>query len=141
MQKPTIRGNCITIPSDLEYIADVDSFVEGIIRGWGADESLIADIAISVSELVNNAVAHGNKASPDKEVAVEVAQNDGSVTVTVTDQGGGFDPDAIDDPLKDENLLKAVGRGMFIVKSLMDKVDVRATDSGTTTAISKTIQS
>lgn len=141
MQKPTIRGNCITIPSDLEYIADVDSFVEGIIRGWGADESLIADIAISVSELVNNAVAHGNKASPDKEVAVEVAQNDGSVTVTVTDQGGGFDPDAIDDPLKDENLLKAVGRGMFIVKSLMDKVDVRATDSGTTIAISKTIQS
>ena len=61
MDKPTITGNRITVPSDTQFLTDVDVFIEGILRGFGVNESLIADIAISVSELVNNAITHGNK--------------------------------------------------------------------------------
>jgi serine/threonine-protein kinase RsbW len=61
------------------------------------------------------------------------------VRISVTDEGGGFDPDTIPDPISDENLLKDVGRGIFIVKSLMDDVIIKATDTGTTVTIAKTI--
>ena len=129
----------MVVPSDQEYLADVDAFLEATLRGYGADESVIADIAISVSELVNNAMLHGNKSSPDKAVTIQISRSDGSVSIRISDQGGGFDPDSIDDPLAKENLLKEVGRGIFIVKSLMDKVDVKATRTGTTITISKAI--
>ena len=68
MDKPIISGDTITIPSRQEFLSDVDLFVEGTLRGYGAGESVIADIAISVSELVNNAVLHGNKAVLEKPV-------------------------------------------------------------------------
>ncbi len=139
MDKPTIKGNTIAIPSDQEFLSDVDVFIEGILRGYGADESVIADIAISVSELVNNAIFHGNKAAPDRPVVITCDNKNGSVTVSVADEGGGFDPDAVADPISDENLMKDVGRGIFIVKSLMDDVVIAATDTGTTVTIVKTI--
>jgi len=140
MNKPVITGNTIIVPSSLEYLTDVDVFVEGILRGYGTDESTIADIAISVSELVNNAVAHGSQADEEKLVKVGISREDNTVSITVSDEGTGFCPDEIADPLADENLLKEVGRGIFIVRSLMDQVDIDATDDGTTITISKAIK-
>lgn len=139
MDKPQITGNTITIPSNAKFLTDVDEFIEGQLRDWGTVDSVIADIAISVSELVNNAIVHGNKASPDGVVMVSIRRSGDTVTIDVADEGGGFNPAEIDDPLKDENLLKEVGRGIFIVESLMDKVDVRVGDRGTTISISKAI--
>lgn len=139
MDKPTINGNRMTIPSDLNYLAAVDEFVEGKIRSFGVADSDIADIAISVSELINNAVTHGNKSDRSKQVEIEVGRADGSVVISVTDQGGGFNPDKIDDPRKKENLLKEAGRGMFIVESLMDKVDISLTTDGTRITITKSL--
>ncbi len=139
MKKPTITGNTIAIPSNQEYLADVDIFVEGLLRGMGADESVIADIAISVSELVNNAISHGNQGDDEAPVKVTVTKINGRVEVAITDRGKGFDPTEIDDPIADENLLKQVGRGIFIVRSLMDGVDVKTSDGFTTVTISKAI--
>lgn len=139
MGKPIIKGDTISVPSSQEFLTDVDVFLEATLRGFGATESVVADIAISVSELVNNAIFHGNKSSGDKEVTVRILRSGDSVTITVTDQGSGFDPTDIPDPLADENLLEEVGRGLFIVRSLMDKVDVQPTPSGTTIAITKAI--
>lgn len=139
MDKPIIKGNTIRTPSNQEYLADVDAFLEGTLRGWGVDESVIADIAISVSELVNNAMVHGNKSSPAKSVHVTLSKSGTSVTIAVSDEGDGFNPDTIDDPLAEENLLREVGRGIFIVKSLMDKVEISASPSGTTISITKDV--
>ncbi|MBD3257699.1 ATP-binding protein [candidate division GN15 bacterium] len=139
MEKPIIQGNTIKTPSNQEYLADVDAFLEGTLRGWGVDESVIADIAISVSELVNNAIVHGNKSSPDKVVTVTIAQKNSTVNISVADQGGGFNPESIDDPLAEENLLREVGRGIFIVRSLMDKVDIKPTKEGTEITITKNV--
>jgi anti-sigma regulatory factor (Ser/Thr protein kinase) len=139
MDKPQIRDNTIVIPSNTKFLTDVDEFIEGRLREWGTADSTLADIAISVSELVNNAIVHGNKASPDATVTVTINRDGSSVTIAVADEGGGFNPNEIDDPLKEENLMKEVGRGIFIVESLMDKVDVTVGDKGTTISISKTI--
>ena len=139
MGKPVIKGDTIKVPSDPEFLPDVDLFLEGTLRGFGAEESVVADIAISVSELVNNAMLHGNQSADDKIVTVTIKLAKESVTVTIADQGGGFDPSGVPDPLADENLMQEVGRGLFIVKSLMDTVDVKPTKNGTTIAITKAI--
>jgi serine/threonine-protein kinase RsbW len=139
MAKPVIKGDTIKVPSNPEFLPDVDVFLEGTLRGFGIDESAVADIAISVSELVNNAMVHGNKSSQEKMVTVRIKKSRNDVTVSVSDEGAGFNPTHVPNPLDDENLLQEVGRGLFIVRSLMDKVDVRATSNGTTVAITKAI--
>ncbi|UCE24918.1 MAG: ATP-binding protein [Candidatus Zixiibacteriota bacterium] len=139
MKKPIISGDTITIPSSQEYLTDVDVFIEGILRGYGADESVIADVAISVSELVNNAILHGNRSSDVKTVKVTIARNSKDISITVVDEGQGFNPDDIEDPLADENLLKEAGRGIFIVRSLMDDVDIYEDNGGTAIKITKSI--
>jgi len=139
MNRPQITGNTITIPSEEKYLAAVDDFVEEFLRKHGTDESVIADIAISVSELVINAISHAGKSSPDKMIVVEVTKTDGEVKISVSDQGPGFNPDEIADPLADENLLKETGRGIFIVRSLMDTVDIKTSEHGTTVTITKAI--
>lgn len=139
MDKPKIVGDSIMVPSNQEYLSDVDAFLEATLRGFGADESIVADIAISVSELVINAMLHGNKSSPDKAVTIRISRNDNKVTIAVSDEGGGFKPEEIVDPLAEENLLREVGRGVFIVRQLMDSVDIEATQKGTTIIISKAI--
>ena len=137
MDKPVISDNSISIPANLKYLTDVDEFVEDFLRRSGAEESAIADIAISVSELINNAVAHGSVSSPDQPIVVTIDRTDGLIKIGVSDPGSGFDPDAIDDPLADENLLKEAGRGIFIVRSLMDSVDIETSGRGTTVIITK----
>ena len=139
MDKPIISGDTITIPSSQNHLADVDLFIESVLREYGTPPTLIPDIAISVSEIVNNAVMHGNRQSPDKVVIVRIGRDQNIVLITVTDQGTGFDPGEIENPLDDNNLLKAVGRGMLIVRSLMDTVEVVPGPNGTTVTIGKAI--
>jgi len=139
MAKPVIHGDTIRVPSNPEFLSDVDVFLEGTLRGFGVDESAVADIAISVSELVNNAMVHGNKSSDEKMVTVRITRFKNTVTITVSDEGSGFDPTVVPDPLAEENLMHEVGRGLFIVRSLMDKVDVEATVTGTRVAITKAV--
>ncbi len=139
MENPKIEGNVITIPSSDSYLADVDNFLEAILRDLKIDQSVIADIAISVSELVNNAIFHGNQNSSNKTVKIVVNRTKKGITVSVSDQGDGFNPDEVEDPIAEKNLLKEVGRGIFIVRSLMDKVDIKATGKGTTTTITKSV--
>jgi len=112
--------NSITIPSSPEMIAAVDEFLEDWLREKGIPEDTIADLAIAVTELVNNAIKHGNKQNSDKRVTVSMRFERQEVEACITDEGSGFDPEQIPDPLAEENLLKEIGRGIFIVKSLMD---------------------
>lgn len=140
MDKPIISGDTIRVPSSQEFLPDVDMFIEGILRGFGTDESVIADIAISVSEVVNNAIVHGNRLQRELPVIVRITKEQKKVRIFIKDSGGGFDPTHIDNPIDDNNLLKEVGRGIFIVNSLMDSVDVHHNDNGTEVIITKTIE-
>jgi len=139
MDGPVIRGNTISIPSDPEYLVAVDDFLEGTLRGFGVDESTIADIAISVTEIVNNGILHGNKSDASKTVTLTITKDGALITFVVSDEGTGFDPDSIADPLKEENLLKQVGRGIFIARSLMDDVSFDIHEGGSTVKLEKSV--
>ncbi len=137
MEQAIKEDNRIIIPSSLNFLREVDEFVEEKLRAQGIEPSLVTDIAISVTEVVTNAVAHGNKNNPDKKVTVSVKVDKKQVTIRVEDQGGGFDPQHLANPLAEENLLKDAGRGIFIVKSLMDEVKFEMNSKSGTTVILK----
>ena len=113
----------LVIPSDPHRIAEADEFLERHLRERGVSETLVTDLAIAATELVNNAIVHGNKQDLSKIVTLSIHMTSTEIEIRVTDQGEIFDPEAIPDPLAEENLLKEVGRGLFIVRSLMDSVE------------------
>ncbi len=100
----------------------------------GFDEDSVHWIGVAVRESVINAIKHGNREDLLKLVTVEFTfapvQTPLELIVRVVDQGEGFDPEEIADPLAPENLLKASGRGIFFMRSFMDDVTIRRGDEG-----------
>ena len=90
------------------------------------DEDSVHWIGVAVRESVINAIKHGNREHPDKRVTVEFAflpeQAPTELVVRVVDQGEGFEPEEVADPLAPENILKSSGRGIFFMRSFMDDV-------------------
>jgi serine/threonine-protein kinase RsbW len=127
----------LVIPSDPQRIAEADEFLESTLRRHGIPEALVTDLAIATSELVNNAIVHGNKCDVSKTVSLTVEINACEVVIRVADQGSGFDPLGVPDPLAEENLLREVGRGVFIVRSLMDDVQFERGPSGETVVVAR----
>jgi serine/threonine-protein kinase RsbW len=83
---------------------------------------------LAVSEAVSNAIEHGNAADPDKQVtaAFHARTEAALVEATVTDEGRGFDPAAVDDPLDEEHLTRTHGRGLHIIQQAADEVSYEA---------------
>ena len=92
----------------------------GTMMGFGEDATHYMSVA--VRESVVNAIKHGNALDSEKRVEVEFTLADGALEVTIHDQGKGFDPASVPDPLAQENLLKVDGRGIFFMRSFMDEV-------------------
>jgi serine/threonine-protein kinase RsbW len=108
----------------------VEAFLLEIHDLVGFEEDILDRIMISVTEVVNNSIIHGNGSDPDKTVMLECRCFDDHVEFTIRDQGGGFRPDEVPDPLDERNLLKEGGRGVLIVRAMMDEVEFTQTDSG-----------
>ncbi len=126
------KGNQIEIPSTLDHLPKVVEFIERKLRNLGIEKGQITDVAISVSEAVTNAVVHGNKNDLNKKVKTSFRVDSSRVEVTVEDEGCGFDRECLQPPIDEKNLLKEAGRGMLILESLMDKVEILyCTDKGT----------
>ncbi len=77
---------------------------------------------VGLSEALSNAMLYGNDSDPEKRVRVEVTVRMEEISVRVTDQGVGFDPSTVPDPTLPDNISKTGGRGIFLMKSLMDEV-------------------
>ncbi len=132
MKKPKVLPDGIVIPSSTDYLGDVDQFLESQLSSAGIDRSVMTDLAISVSELVNNAIIHGNDSDETKEVDVRFAVNGAEIRIVVCDQGSGFQLERVDNPIEDQNLLREVGRGIFIVRNFVDELNVSVSPSGGT---------
>ncbi|PJA26405.1 MAG: ATP-binding protein [candidate division Zixibacteria bacterium CG_4_9_14_3_um_filter_46_8] len=138
MEEIVKKPGKIIIPSDQIYLQALVEFLEDTLRGFAMGEGEIADVAIAVTEIVNNAIVHGNKNNRNKRVEVRLSLKRSEVEITVIDEGDGFDLSIIPDPLSEENILKETGRGFFIVRSLMDKVKISTgKDRGTTVFLVK----
>ena len=108
------------IPSIGENIRLVEDFILGIHDEVHFSESVLDRIMISVTEATNNAILHGNKSIAEKEVHVTCTCFDDHTVFTVEDEGGGFSPENVPDPLEEANLLKEGGRGILIIRSMID---------------------
>ncbi len=139
MQKELYK---LEIPSSQDYLAKADKFLEEHLRAKGLDDDNIADLAISTTELINNAIVHGNKSNPEKSVTIEIEFFDDHLSISISDQGPGFKPENIPSPIADENIMKEAGRGIFIVRSLVDDLKIEtAPQGGTRMIITKNLAS
>lgn len=125
------------IPSEPDKTADVDRIIEDLTVKAGYGDGVRGDIAIAVNEVVKNAILHGNKCDITKEVTISCSCAPSEFRIIVCDRGDGFDPDEVPDPLDPENLLKESGRGLLILRTLMDEVRYEMTSSGTRVTLVK----
>ena len=99
-------------------------------------------IRLALEEALANAYKHGNKEDPSKRVEVDCGVEQGVVVIRVRDQGKGFDPERVADPLATTNLMKPNGRGIFFMKNYMDEIDYTfAADGGTVVTLRKRLSS
>jgi serine/threonine-protein kinase RsbW len=94
------------------------------------DDGTMYRLLVSCTEAVNNAIIHGNKSDPNKSVTVRCIVEKQSLTIRVKDEGRGFDPGKLQDPREKKNLMKESGRGVFLIRSLMDSITVKRLKSG-----------
>lgn len=131
----TIR---LTIGSRLELLSMVHALITQISRQYELSEDLENALLIAVIEAGTNAIQHGNCFADDKSVAFEFSVGADEIVVAVDDFGTGFDSRKVGDPTDPSTLLNPHGRGLFLMRELMDEVsfDVRA-DYGTRVLLRK----
>jgi serine/threonine-protein kinase RsbW len=120
-----------TLDSTLETVDSAETTATRIAveAGFGDDE--VMQISMAVREAAVNAVLHGNAYDPGKKVTLEFERTGRDLVITISDQGKGLDPAKIPDPLAPENLMKTSGRGIFLIRSFMDEVQIHPSQTGT----------
>ncbi len=93
-----------------------------VLEQFGWEGRDLFHVQLAVEEAVVNAITHGNHESPDKSVEVELQVSRRSTQMRIRDQGAGFCPDSLPDPTDDEHLETPHGRGVMLIKQMMDKV-------------------
>lgn len=127
MSKQIFRLSLNSTYQESEKIPD---FVTDIQKKSQLEDETTGNLMLLLSEAVTNAIVHGNKLDKKKKVEVEVQINSDKIVSTVKDQGDGFELNTTNNPLKEENLLKDSGRGIFLIKEISDSMDYL--DDGTT---------
>jgi serine/threonine-protein kinase RsbW len=116
--------------STFEMLDFVQVVSDHVGQTVGLDDDTQHYVGVAIRECVINAIKHGNRNDSNKHVFVEFSIVDNVLTIRVRDQGEGFDPGTLSDPLAPENLLKASGRGIFLIRSFMDDVQLRSAPEG-----------
>jgi serine/threonine-protein kinase RsbW len=116
--------------SNPKEIGCIEQFLQQINKKLDLDDGTMYRLLVSCTEAVNNAIVHGNKSDPNKSVTVQCIVEKQSLTIRVKDEGKGFDPEILQDPREKKNLMKESGRGVFLMRSLMDEVKFKQLKSG-----------
>ena len=122
----------IKIPSETKHIKKVSEKVIGSVSSYGPDEGTVFDIKLCIEEAVRNAIVHGNHSEKNKAVVVTTWVDAGKVFIAVEDEGEGYDHTAVPDPTAEHNMLRNSGRGVYLIKKLMDEVTFNARGNGIT---------
>src|SRR5919109_1061234 len=129
------NGNSVRL--DFRSAFDMLDFVQlvsdHIGRMAGLDDDSLHWVGVAVRESVINAIKHGNANDEQKRVFVEFTPFDSEgrgIAIRVRDQGPGFDPETLPDPLAPENMLKSSGRGIFLIRNFMDEMRLQRAPEG-----------
>ncbi len=112
----------LVIPSLFEEIQQLESYLQELQEWAGFDDEDFSRIMLTLSEAVTNAIVHGNKEDPKKVVTILPSLEGQTLSISVKDEGMGFNHADLPDPLKETNLLKEGGRGVFIICHYTDNV-------------------
>lgn len=129
--------NGTTVRLDFRSAFDMLDFVQVVSdhigRMAGLDDDALHWVSVAVRESVINAIKHGNANDELKRVFVEFAPlgaGAAGIAIRVRDEGPGFDPDTLPDPLAPENMLKSSGRGIFLIRNFMDEMRLQRAPEG-----------
>ncbi|MEY4565512.1 MAG: hypothetical protein RLY14_482 [Planctomycetota bacterium] len=111
-----------SIPSSLDAGHKAIDYLLNTLTSYGWDGREYFHVQMAIEEAMVNAIKHGNKESPDKSVAVRFRIAENLVWIQLTDQGEGFNPEALPDPTDEEHLDQPHGRGVMLIKELMTGV-------------------
>jgi serine/threonine-protein kinase RsbW len=116
--------------SNQKEISHIEKFLRHISSRLHIDDGTLYKLLVACTEAVNNAIVHGNKSDPNKKVIIRCCVDKKTLTISVVDEGKGFDSETLQDPRDEKNLLKESGRGIFLMRSLMDSVKFKHLKSG-----------
>jgi len=130
----------LVLDSTLDSVDIAERAALDLARESGFGEEDLDRIGMSVRECMVNAVVHGNRYNSRKKVQLSLSRTPERFTVRIVDQGEGFNPDALPDPLQGDNLLRHSGRGIFLMKAFMDDLQVRSLEpAGTEVTLVKNV--
>lgn len=109
----------IIFPSRQSVLNDIDKFCHRVTDPLNISGDNMDALMIVVTELINNAIIHGNKKDESKKVVFEISGDKKELLIRVKDEGSGFNENHIPDPTVEENILKTSGRGIYIVKHMV----------------------
>jgi serine/threonine-protein kinase RsbW len=119
------------LDSTMDNVGVVEAAAERMATDAGLEEDQVFHLTMAVREATVNAVLHGNEYDPGRTIEGSLENTGNDLIFKICDQGRGFDPDHLPDPLAPENLLRGSGRGIFLIRSLMDEVHFRQLHPGT----------
>lgn len=117
--------------SEFDMLDFVQVVTDYVARLTGLDDDQMYDVSVAIRESVINAIKHGNQLDRAKQVTVDFSSvPQAEMVVCIVDQGEGFDPDAVADPLAPENVMKGSGRGLLFMRAYMDDVQLSRRPAG-----------
>ena len=121
----------LVLKSNRNEIKKFEVLLEEINKKFELAVEKFINLQIACSEALINAIVHGNKEDETKYVYTVIEVNEVKLIVRIKDEGEGFKMEEIPDPTSNENILKEHGRGIFIIRSLVDEFYCNSTEEGT----------
>jgi serine/threonine-protein kinase RsbW len=115
-------ADAIVIPTDLQEGRRQAETILRLVEDHGYSPDVCFAIRLALEEALINAIKHGNRFDPHKQIRIWAEVSDRRTAITIEDEGEGFHPDALADPTADENLEKPSGRGIMLMRAYMDQV-------------------
>jgi serine/threonine-protein kinase RsbW len=116
------KSLALKLASDLDELEKMERYVRDIAKMASCGDETRHNIMLVLTEAVTNAILHGNRQQPDKAVDISAEISADRIVLTIQDQGDGFDPKSIPNPLDEKNILKSSGRGVWLMHEFSDKV-------------------
>jgi serine/threonine-protein kinase RsbW len=125
MRRGSVRMDFV-IPSDLTYVLGINYHISNLLKEFGfpAQDTRV-NVPLACDEAITNAIVHGNESRADKKVSIQIYVSPNRFRIRVRDEGEGFDLARVANPTQGEALLRASGRGVYLMRSIMDFVDFR----------------
>jgi serine/threonine-protein kinase RsbW len=133
----------IVVPSQTRYLAMIGKIGENLVHELesykGNSEALAHHINVVMTEAMVNVIKHAGATSPENTVRIHISISDRELCIRMYDSGQGFDLTTIPDPSFEQDLLGEKGRGIFIIRSLMDSVEYKKVNGGNVLEMKKNL--